>query len=98
GNAHFLRGVVSELAARGHEVRVFEPRDAWSVANLIADHGTAPLDQVRIVYPTVAPIRYDAASLDLDEALEGASLVLVHEWSDPALVRRIGEHRAAGAS
>ena len=26
GNAHFLRGVVSELVARGHEVRVFEPQ------------------------------------------------------------------------
>ena len=25
GNAHFLRGVVSELRARGHEVIVYEP-------------------------------------------------------------------------
>ena len=39
GNAHFLRGVCSELLARGHDVAVYEPRDAWSVQNLIAEHG-----------------------------------------------------------
>ncbi|WP_438032725.1 CgeB family protein [Sorangium sp. So ce204] len=94
GNAHFLRGVVTELAERGHEVRAFEPRDAWSLQNLVADHGEAPLREVREVYPRVDPIRYDLASLDLDEALEGTSLVLVHEWSEPELVARIGAHRA----
>ncbi|CAN96944.1 MULTISPECIES: CgeB family protein [Sorangium] len=94
GNAHFLRGVVTELAERGHEVRAFEPRDAWSLQNLVADHGEAPLREVREVYPRVDPMRYDLASLDLDEALEGASLVLVHEWSEPELVARIGAHRA----
>jgi len=25
GNAHFLRGVLSDLIARGHEVRVYAP-------------------------------------------------------------------------
>ncbi|WP_437544399.1 glycosyltransferase [Sorangium sp. So ce367] len=94
GNAHFLRGVVTELAERGHEVRAFEPRDAWSLQNLVADHGEAPLREVREVYPRLDPIRYDLASLDLNEALEGASLVLVHEWSEPELVARIGAHRA----
>ncbi|WP_437764806.1 glycosyltransferase [Sorangium sp. So ce281] len=97
GNAHFLRGVVTELAERGHEVRAFEPRDAWSLRNLVADHGEAPLREVREVYPRVDPIRYDLASLDLDEALEGTSLVLVHEWSEPELVARIGAHRARAA-
>jgi spore maturation protein CgeB len=37
GNAHFLRGVATELVERGHEVRLFEPEDAWSVRNLVAD-------------------------------------------------------------
>ncbi len=27
GNAHFLRGVASELIARGHEVVVYEPAE-----------------------------------------------------------------------
>lgn len=39
GNAHFLRGVVSELISRGHQVQVFEPVDGWSRDNLLADHG-----------------------------------------------------------
>jgi spore maturation protein CgeB len=33
-------------------------------------------------------------ALDLDAALDGAHVVLVHEWNDPALVERIGRHRA----
>ena len=37
GNAHFLRGVLSELIARGHDVRAFEPESAWSLASLLAD-------------------------------------------------------------
>src|SRR5438067_6843025 len=72
GNAHFLRGVVSELGVRGHQVRAFEPRDAWSLQNLLRDHGTEPLEEVRRVYPSLSPIRYEEASLDLDRALEGA--------------------------
>lgn len=94
GNAHFLRGVVSELARRGHEVRVLEPRDAWSVQSLLADHGAAPLDEVRASFPAIDPVRYDRAALDLDAALAGADLVLVHEWNEPELCRRIGAHRA----
>lgn len=93
GNAHFLRGVVAELDARGHEVSVYEPWNAWSVENLVADHGPAALLRVRAVYPRLAPARYDLAAFDLDAALRGADLVLVHEWSEPELVRRVGEHR-----
>jgi hypothetical protein len=36
---------------------------------------------------------YDPARLDLDHALDGADLVLVHEWNGPALVAHIGAHR-----
>jgi spore maturation protein CgeB len=94
GNAHFLRGLVTELDARGHEVLAFEPEDAWSAANLVADHGPAALQGVRAAYPRLAPRRYALASLDLDAALAGVGLVLVHEWNDPELVGRIGAHRA----
>jgi spore maturation protein CgeB len=41
--------------------------------------------------------RYELDALDLDEAIGPADLVLVHEWNDPTLVRRIGEHRRANA-
>ena len=96
GNAHFLRGVVSELLVRGHEVAVWEPRDAWSAQNLVADAGALALDGWLSAYPQLAGVRrpYDLAALDLDAALDGAELVLVHEWSDHGLVQRVGEHRA----
>ena len=41
GNAHFLRGVLTELGVRGHDVRVYEPTDAWSLKNQTADGGEA---------------------------------------------------------
>lgn len=91
GNAHFLRGVGTELQARGHDALFFEPRDAWSLRNLLKDHGEKALDGFRAAYPTLTSTRYDR--LDLDQVLDGIDLVLVHEWNDHGLVRRIGEHR-----
>jgi len=96
GNAHFLRGVASELLARGHDVRVYEPRDAWSVQNLLAERGERALDAYRAAYPQLGSVRYDPAALDLDVALDGADVVLVHEWNEHELVRRVGEHRGRG--
>jgi spore maturation protein CgeB len=96
GNAHFLRGVAGELIARGHDVRVFEPRDAWSLQNLLTDHGEAALAGFHAAYPTLTSQRYDLATLDLDRALDGADLVIVHEWNDHGLVRRIGRHHRDG--
>ncbi len=93
GNAHFLRGVVSELIARGHEVRVFEPADGWSRRNLIEEHGKAPLQEMSRVYPQLSSTPYDLDELDLDEELRDADAVIVHEWNDHVLVREIGEHR-----
>jgi spore maturation protein CgeB len=94
GNAHFLRGVVSELGARGHVVRVFEPRDGWSIQNLRSEAGAQALEEYRTVYPELRVQAYDPETLDLGQALDGAELVLVHEWNDVDLVRRLGRHRA----
>jgi spore maturation protein CgeB len=98
GNAHFLRGVAAELLDRGHEVRVFEPRDAWSRRHLVDGHGEAAIEAFARAFPDLDTTPYELALLDLDAALEGADLVLVHEWSDPKLVRRVGEHRARGGT
>lgn len=95
GNAHFLRGVVRELGRAGHEVRVWEPADGWSRANMIADGGQAALAAFAAAFPGQRSELY-GPDLDLDRALDGADMVLVHEWTDPALVARIGRHRAAG--
>jgi spore maturation protein CgeB len=93
GNAHFLRGVTVEFLARSIDVRVFEPADAWSLQNLLTDYGEQPLARFARAYPELHSTRYDPSSLDLDEALDGADLAIVHEWTDPGLVQRIGEHR-----
>jgi spore maturation protein CgeB len=98
GNAHFLRGICGELLARGHEVQVYEPHDAWSVINLVAEHGGQPLRDFARAYPGLSSTRYRVDALDLDSVLDGADLVLVHEWNDHALVRRIGLHRKDGGS
>ena len=94
GNAHFLRGVATELTKAGHEVAVYEPKDAWSVTNLVAEQGEAPVAEFHTRYPLLRSQTYELATLDLDYTLQGADLVIVHEWSDHALVRRLGEHRA----
>jgi spore maturation protein CgeB len=36
---------------------------------------------------------HEAARLDLDQALDGANLVIVHEWNTPPLIARIAAHR-----
>jgi spore maturation protein CgeB len=98
GNAHFLRGVLRALVAEGHAVSVFEPADSWSRQNLIADRGPdAERDFVQR-FPTLAPlVRMTPAGPDsLDLALEGADLVIVHEWNEPDLVAAIGALRARG--
>ncbi len=95
GNAHFLRGVATELLLRGHQVLIYEPENSWSLKNLVAEHGRAPLHKFRKVYPELKIIRYRLATLDLYETLDLAELVIVHEWNDSGLVKRIGEHRAA---
>jgi spore maturation protein CgeB len=93
GNAHFLRGVATEFLKRGHSVDIYEPEDGWSISNLIANHGSQPLREFRARFPLLRPRSYRAGTLDLNRALYGADLVMVHEWNDATLVRRIGEHR-----
>jgi spore maturation protein CgeB len=99
GNAHFLRGIVAELLQRGHEVTAHEPQDGWSRANLLRDGGSAAIDEVHATFPWIDGVvrTYDPATLDVDAALDGCDLAIVHEWSEPALVARIGARRAAGA-
>lgn len=94
GNAHFLRGIASELISRGHEAIFYEPRNAWSLRNLLADHGEAAIAKFHRAYPSLTARRYDQEALDLEAALDGADIVLVHEWNDHNLVKRIGELRA----
>jgi spore maturation protein CgeB len=95
GNAHFLRGIVGELRARGHQVEVHEPEDAWSVQNLLADHGPEALAAFARAYPGLESQPYQLDTLDLEAAVHGADVVLVHEWNDPLLIGRLSRLAAA---
>jgi spore maturation protein CgeB len=89
GNAHFLRGVVRDLLARGHEVRVYEPEDAWSRHRLVREHGERPLREFAAAFPDLESRTY-SPTLDVEAVLEEADVAIVHEWNDPRLVRRVG--------
>jgi spore maturation protein CgeB len=93
GNAHFLRGIVSELKSRGHAVNVYEPENGWSIQNLIEQKGSSAVDEFYKYYPDLSSSSYKLEDLDLDSILDGSDLVIVHEWNDHELVRQIGEHR-----
>lgn len=95
GNAHFLRGVLRDLGRRGHHVQAYEPRDGWSLTNLLRDHGPEGLQAYERAYPELRATAF-GPDLDLDEALDGADLVIVHEWNTPALVKALGSARARG--
>ncbi len=95
GNAHFVRGVLRELIARGHDVRALEPAGNWSLTNLLADHGEEGLRPYRRAYPELRSASF-AADADPAALIGDAELVIVHEWNDPALVAAIGAARARG--
>jgi spore maturation protein CgeB len=103
GNAHFLRGLMSALARRGHEVESREPRGGWSLRNLLGDHGVAPVVEFARAYPEIAVRDYDSASPALEaslaSAVAGADVVVVHEWTDPGVANLVARlARRAGAA
>jgi spore maturation protein CgeB len=89
--------VARELGARGHEVVGYEPGDSWSRAGLVAEHGTGPLRDFAHEFPELQTVVY-GPDLDLEDAVQGAAAVLVHEWNDPTLVAALGRLRRDGGA
>jgi spore maturation protein CgeB len=96
GNAHFLRGVVRELQARGHETQVFEPANGWSRQNLIREAGEGIIARFYSRFPQLRSEACHWERFDLERALDGADVVVVHEWNEPWLVSALSRHRVAG--
>ncbi len=97
GNAHFLRGLASELVKLGHEVRCYEERDGWSIKNLAAEGENALPDATlnfRQAFPTL-DVRFYSSGDGLCEFLEaelaGADVVVIHEWNSPEVIAAILE-------
>ena len=95
GNAHFQRGILRELIARGHEARALEPADGWSRANLMIEEGASALRRFADLYPELRSDTY-IGRYDHEAELAEADVVVVHEWTDPQLIARIGRARKRG--
>lgn len=92
GNAHFLRGLADELRKLGHEVRCYEPENAWSYVNLLKEPlAEDSLREFRNAFPDLSWFSYWFDNLEafLDEELRDADVVVVHEWNSPQLVAGI---------
>ncbi|MGI8958711.1 MAG: CgeB family protein [Bryobacteraceae bacterium] len=92
GNAHFLRGIASELKARGHEIRIFEPQDSWTRVNLLRDAGPGAIDDFHRAFPNLSSTTYSLDRLSIEEWLDNVDLALVHEWNDPRLIAAVGDY------
>jgi spore maturation protein CgeB len=91
GNAHFLRGLVDELRKSGHEVRCYEPENAWSFVNLLQEEVAArSLEEFQAKFPEldVRITPSDSASF-LESELKDADVVVLHEWNPPELSENI---------
>lgn len=95
GNAHFLRGVMRELLLRGHEAMALEPSDSWSRVSLIEDQGVGPVMAFLKHFPALRTEIY-GAGFDHEAAVGAADVVVVHEWTDPKVVARLGRIRRNG--
>lgn len=92
GNAHFLRGVASELLKLGHDINIYEPANAWSFNNLVKLYGDTPIKDFQKSFPRLKSTRYDPSQLNLN-ILNDMDLVIVHEWNEPQLIKSIVKHR-----
>lgn len=100
GNAHFLRGLIREFGARGHDAVVFEPRSEWSIENLLTEpEGDAALVEFQRTYPELKIQLYETEDFNDPDAwhtlLEGFDIVIVHEWNPAPLAHTLLELRNA---
>lgn len=94
GNAHFLRGLIREFGARGHEAVVFEPRNEWSIENLLTEpEGDAALVKFHQAYPELRIQLYESENIAnvaiWHRLLDDFDIVIAHEWNPAALAHTL---------
>jgi spore maturation protein CgeB len=93
GNAHFLRGLMRALDARGHQSVCYEQADNWSLQNLLQTSPNAIEDFARD-FPDLQYMRYTLGpnvESQLRAALEHTDVAIVHEWNDPHVINLLGK-------
>jgi spore maturation protein CgeB len=91
GNAHFLRGMMRALQARGHSTVCYERADNWSLTNLFKLNPNAILEfQSRFPDLRFETYQLDTAESFLRQRLADADVALVNEWNEPEVIRLIG--------
>jgi spore maturation protein CgeB len=98
GNAHFLRGIALELINSGHTVKCYEPEDSWSLINLKTFYGDIPINDFHEHFPLLMTYQYTYSQINLDAILNDADVVIIHEWNNPELVKKIGLHKKINGS
>ena len=92
GNAHFLRGMMRALQARGHEAICYEQEDNWSLENLLRESPGA-IAEFEARFPDLRYERY-APGPGLEQTfrrhLAAADVAVVHEWNEPAAIDLLG--------
>ena len=95
GNAHFLRGLASELVRLGQDVRCYEEMGSWSASNLLSEEnerGPDAVQQFRNKFNDLDArfYRNDFTFPSFAEGeLRGSDVVVVHEWNHPQVVNTI---------
>jgi spore maturation protein CgeB len=95
GNAHFQRGLLRALIARGHRALALEPHASWSRANLATDQGEAAVAGFGARFPDLRVRRYRTVQ-EIAAAVAEADVVIVHEWTEPDIVAAVGRMRRDG--
>ena len=93
GNAHFLRGIATELIKRGHDSGYLRAGEGWSSANLIAKHGSGRCVNFAR-FSASDRTRTTIGTLDLDRASTARISCWFMNGTTTSWYRRIGEHRS----
>ncbi|HEX3072209.1 MAG TPA: glycosyltransferase, partial [Ignavibacteriales bacterium] len=77
----------------GADVCVYEPFSSWSLKNLLKYHGKKQVVDFYSFYPRLTSRRYFEHNIDLEKELEGADLIIAHEWNSHEIIKKLGEYR-----
>lgn len=94
--AHFLRGVVTELKSRGHEVNVYEQDGNAPVTELTNAHGMKAVKEFYSFYPDLSTNFYNSEKLNADTLLKEADLVLVQDKTELEIIKKLIKARKKG--